>query len=120
MPSGRSGNYATASRGCKRMIVELDLSGGAARATLLEAGDFKAFKVVVRGDSASLAERSAAVGIARVDEHAWVRVDALRELAGPAATPEWEASLQGMLEFARSKGWVDDELGAVRAHVERT
>jgi hypothetical protein len=102
------------------MIVELDLSGGGGLATLLDPDDFKAFKVVVRGGGPPLAALSAPSGIAKVDEHAWVRVDALRELAGPAATPEWEASLEGMLEYARSKGWVDDELGAVRAHVERT
>jgi len=102
------------------VIVELDVSGGSTRASLLQPDDFKAFKVVVRGDGPSLGERSAVAGIARVDEHAWVRVDALHELAGPAATPEWRASLEGMLEYARSKGWVDDELGAVRAHVERT
>jgi hypothetical protein len=24
-----------------------------------------------------------------------------------------------MLDFARTRGWVDDELGAVRGHVER-
>ena len=98
------------------MIVELDLSGDVARARLLEADDFKAFKVVVQGGGPALSSSSA---VAKVDEHAWVRVDALRELAGTAATPEWEASLQGMLEYARSKDWVDDELDAVRAHVER-
>jgi hypothetical protein len=102
------------------MIIELDTSGAAARATLLEADDFKAFKVVVRGGGPALAEQAAPLGVAKVDEHAWVRVDALRELAGSAATPEWEASLQGMLDYARSKGWVDDGLGTVRAHVERT
>jgi hypothetical protein len=101
------------------MIVELDLSGGGAQPTLLEPDDFKAFKVVVRGGGPSLDALAVASGIAKVDEHAWVRVNALRELAGTAATPEWEASLQGMLEYARSKGWVDDELGAIRAHVER-
>ena len=101
------------------MIVELDFTDGDARAILLEADDFKGFKVVVRGDAPSLGERTAALGIARVDEHAWVSVDGLRQLAGSAATPEWEASLDGMLEYARSKGWVDDELGAIRAHVER-
>jgi hypothetical protein len=101
------------------VIVELDLSGGTASAALLEADDFKAFKVVVRGAGPSLGEQTEALGVAKVDEHAWVHVDALRELAGPAATPEWEASLAGMVEFARSKGWVDEETGAVRAHVER-
>src|SRR5215467_3216920 len=98
------------------MIVEVDLSEGVASTTLLEADDFKAFKVVVRGGGTAL---STADAVAKVDEHAWVSVDALRELAGAAATPEWEASLEGMLGYARSKGWVDDELDAVRAHVER-
>src|SRR5262245_59227809 len=98
------------------MIVEVDLSSGGASTALLEAQGCKAFKIVVRCGGPALSTSNA---VAKVDEHAWVRVDALRELAGSAVTPEWEASLQGMLEYARTKGWVDDELGAVRAHVER-
>ena len=102
------------------MIVELDLGGAGVGARLVDPDDFKAFKVLVVGDEPSLGERVAAAGIARLDEHAWVSIDALRGLAGPAATPAWEASLQSMVEYARSKDWVDDELGAIRGHVEHT
>jgi hypothetical protein len=100
------------------VIVELDLGGGRVAARLLEPDDFRAFKAVLLEAGTPLAERLASAGIARVEEHVWVRIDALRELAGERATPAWEASLAGMIEFARSRGWVDDELGAVRAHVE--
>ena len=81
--------------------------------------DFKAFKVVVSDETPALADRVAALGVARLDEHAWVSIDALRRLAGAAATPAWEESLTAMLEFARSRGWVDEELEAIRGHVER-
>jgi hypothetical protein len=99
------------------VIVEVRLDPDGATSRLLEPEVFTAFKVVLHGGGPSLAE---AAGVARVDEHAWIRIDALRELAGPAATPAWEESFQGMLAYARSKGWVDDELAAVRAHVEHS
>ena len=98
------------------MIVEIRIGSEGTTVQLLEPDVFTSFKAVVHGGS-SLAE-SGARGVERVDEHAWIRIDALRELAGAAATPDWEESLKGMLDYARSKGWVDDELGAVRAHVE--
>ena len=101
------------------MIVEIHAEADVAQARLVDPGDFTSFKVVLRGAGPPLAERLAPIGVARVDEHAWVRVDALRRLAGEAATPAWEESLSSMLEFARSRGWVDDDLDAVRAHVER-
>ena len=100
------------------MIVELDLRGAEPEARLVDPDDFKAFKVVVAGDAPTLGERVAGLGIVRLDEHAWVSIDALRSLAGGAATPAWEESLQSMIAYARSKDWVDDEVGAVRAHVE--
>jgi hypothetical protein len=100
--------------------LEIDVrNGGEARARLVDPDDFSAFAVVIVDDAPSTADRLAPAGIARLDEHAWVRLDALRELAGEAASPAWEASLASMLEFARPHGWVDDELGAVRGHVER-
>jgi hypothetical protein len=101
------------------VIVELDLRGAEAVARLVDPDDFKAFKVVVKGDTPALAARVAALGVPRLDEHAWVSIDALRNLAGEAATPAWEESLTAMIDYARSKGWVDDELGAIRGHVER-
>lgn len=98
------------------MIVEIRLGADRAAVELLEPDVFTAFKVVLHGGGPPV---TLAAVVARVDEHAWIRIEALRELAGEAATPEWEESFQGMLGYARTKGWVDEEQGAVRAHVER-
>jgi hypothetical protein len=100
------------------VIVEIDLTGPAARAELLEPGDFKGFKAVLRGGGPSPGDRLGALGV-RHDEHVWIPVELLRSLAGDAADQAWEESLAGMLEFAGSRGWVDAETGAIRAHVER-
>jgi hypothetical protein len=95
--------------------VIVEIAAGGTR--LLEADDFHSFKVVT-DDPASLAAGGV---LARVEGgHAWVLTEAVRELAGAARTPEWEERFDGMLEFARSHGWVDDEAGAVRAHVEQS
>src|SRR5262249_41485786 len=115
---GASGRGDEGGRPDRRLgvIVEVRIGSGEATTQLLERDVFTAFKVVVHGGDPPLAETT---GVARVEEHAWISIDALRELAGEAATSAWEESLQGMLGYARSKGWVDDELNAVRAHVER-
>jgi hypothetical protein len=95
------------------------LSLGRRSARLLDPEDMTGFAVVVEGEAEPGAEALAAGGIVGLGTHAWVRTDALRRLAGPVATPAWEDSFAAMLDFARSRGWVDDELGAVRGHVER-
>jgi hypothetical protein len=99
--------------------VEIDLRGPSPTARLVNADDLKSFAVVLLEDDTPLGERLAPLGVARFDEYAWIATAELERLAGDAATPEWKASFQAMLEFARSKGWVDDELGAVRGHVVR-
>jgi flavin reductase (DIM6/NTAB) family NADH-FMN oxidoreductase RutF len=101
------------------MKLEVDLRVEPATARLLEPEVFDDLRVELVGAHVPLAPQLTPVGIARFDEHAWVRVDALRELAGEAATPAWERSLAAMLDHARAQGWVDDDLGAVRAHCER-
>jgi hypothetical protein len=98
-------------------LVELNLGADAAR--LVDAEDLTSFAVVLEGDADPSPEALAAGGVLGFGEHAWVRTDALRRLAGPIATPEWEDAFATMLEYARSRGWVDDEHGAVRGHVER-
>ena len=97
----------------------MELILGARFARLLEPEDLTSFAVVLEDDVEPGAEALAAGGVLGFGDHAWVRTDALRRLAGPVATPEWEDGFAAMLDDARTRGWVDDEQGAVRGHVER-
>jgi len=98
------------------MEIHVDVNGAPAR--LVEPDDFKGFKVVLTGDPAGRAAALEAAGAAKVEEHAWITVEGLRRLAGDAATEEWERNLEGMVGYASGHGWYDEELGAIRAHVE--
>ena len=97
----------------------MELNLGADSARLVDPEDLTSFAVVLEADGDPSPEALAAGGVLGLGDHAWVRTDALRRLAGPTATPEWEGAFDTMLEDARSRGWVDDEHGAVRGHVER-
>jgi hypothetical protein len=101
------------------MIVEVDLRTQPAAARLVEPDDFGAFKLVLLDNGPSAGARLAEAGIPMLEEHAWVPLDLVRELAGDAASAEWEGSFAAMVEFARGRGWLDEELAAIRAHVER-
>jgi hypothetical protein len=61
-----------------------------------------------------------AAGLGRLDDGtAWLDVAALRAAAEPRATAaDWAARWDGMVEFARGKGWVGDDGTTLRAHVE--
>ena len=41
----------------------------------------------------------------------------LTVLAGRADDPDWQQKLAGMVSYAGSKGWLDEQ-GRIRAHVE--
>jgi hypothetical protein len=97
--------------------VELIL--GAASARLAEPEDLTTFAVVLEDDVEPGPEALAAGGVLGFGDHAWVRIDVLRRLAGSVATSEWEDGFAAMLDYARTRGWVDDAQGAVRGHVER-
>ena len=97
--------------------MELSLGGDFAR--LLSPDDLSGFVVVLEGDEDPGPEALAAGGVLGFGDHAWVRTDALRRLAGAIATPECEERFATMLDYARTRGWVDDDQGAVRGHVER-
>jgi flavin reductase (DIM6/NTAB) family NADH-FMN oxidoreductase RutF len=101
------------------MQFEIDLSEAPVRASLLEPSSFDELRVVLVGVDAPFSTQLAPVGVVRLEEHAWVRIDAIRQLAGEHATSEWEAAFVSMLEIARSHDWLDEGLGAVRAHCER-
>jgi hypothetical protein len=97
----------------------VELSLGADFARLLNPDDLSGFVVVLEGGEDPGPEALAAGGVLGFGDHAWVRTDALRRLAGAVATPEWEEGFAAMLDYARRRGWVDDEQDAVCGHVER-
>ncbi|WP_342643772.1 hypothetical protein [Rhodoligotrophos ferricapiens] len=100
------------------MIISVTAAG---RVKLLDADDFKGFKVRVDDPGASTGSVAKALnGLARVDEsgHAWVDEAALRKLGAQVGGPGWQDSATGMIAYAKRAGWVDEATGAIRAHIE--
>ncbi len=101
------------------MIIEVGANGGV---RLGEPTAFTAFHVSGNREAAvANRDRLRRSGIELTDDasHAWVEVDALRRLAGAAVDDGWEASLAGMVQFAESKGWTDEQ-GRLQAHCDWT
>jgi hypothetical protein len=51
--------------------------------------------------------------------HVMVPVAALRRLAAGRVGEDWDERFAGMLDRARTMGWLDESGEAVRAHLER-
>lgn len=101
------------------MVITVDLVSGAVGLDAPE--DCARFHVALRGggDRAALDDALTRAGAGRLDgDGALIRVDAVRRLAAGRVLPGWEASFAKMLDYARSKGWLDDGGAAIRAHVE--
>lgn len=98
------------------MIVHVHPDG---EVTLDDPDAFTAFSVAAPGRGAAAA--AAAIGgasQARDAEHVWVDLARLRGLGDAHGGPDWREGCDGMIAYARSKGWTDDEAGLVRAHLE--
>ena len=91
------------------------------RVLLEERDNFRAFKLVVEGRREDLDPvRRALAGTAELPDAdtAWVLEKALRQWPEVAQDTEWQAALTGMIDKARSHGWIDETRGAIKAHVE--
>jgi hypothetical protein len=103
------------------MFLVIDLAEESVR--LEDPAAFDRFSVEVAGhQSAAATEALAAVVSARVlgrlhtdGAHVVVDPDAIRRLAGPAVTADWESGFAGMCAYAEGKGWVVD--GGILAHI---
>ncbi|MGW0162074.1 hypothetical protein ACWDUN_22455 [Mycobacterium sp. NPDC003323] len=82
------------------MYLRIDTRVTPPAVEVVEPEDFSAFKVVVLTAA-----------------HSWVDPADLTELAGRTDDPEWRRQLTGMLSYAESKGWLDEQ-GRIRGHVE--
>ncbi|AGP61326.1 hypothetical protein [Streptomyces rapamycinicus] len=104
------------------MYVQVDLRTPAATPVeLQEIDDFRAFKLVVLspdGRPDGLEDALRDVGSIGPDGHAYLRIDAVRRLAGNTAEdPAWTTAFDQMIDYARSRGWVTCD-ATLRAHQE--
>lgn len=96
------------------MIVEHSPATGL---RLLEAGDFKGFKLRLSG---SVESRPAIDGVRFVDDgNVLIGIDLVPGLPGAPDTAEWRKAYEAMVAYAAGKGWIDAATNAIRAHVER-
>ena len=105
------------------MIVEV--VGGVASAPEVRVSgvdDLKRLHLAVGAlttEEADEALRSAGMGRLSGEDTAYLDIAALRAAAEPQATgADWGAQFDGMVEYARSKGWVADDGASLQAHVE--
>ena len=85
------------------------------RVELEQPEDMKDFKVVIHGN-----DPTALAGVGRMAgrDNAWIHFDAVRRLASGHIGPTWEQDFAAMVDFARTRGWIDDERKEIQAHVE--
>ncbi len=87
--------------------------------TLEDTDNFVEFHVVAEGDAAAVVEAFGnRAALSERDNHLWIDIALVRELAGSAATAEWESQFEAMLAYAASKGWIDEAADRVEAHIQ--
>jgi len=52
------------------------------------------------------------------DDHALITIDAVRRMAAGRVADDWDVRFDAMLDYARTKGWIDETNNAIQAHVE--
>ena len=84
--------------------------------------EFKSFKIVVARAAAAPDVLAASLrGIATLEpdgKTAWVSQRALKRWQGQEQPADWATAFDTMVESVRRFGWVRDEDGSVRAHIE--
>lgn len=103
------------------MYVEVDLGPQPPVVTLEEPDDCTRFHLAVVGgdDLARVFGALVDAAAGRLEgDHAWITIDAIRRMAAGRVGDDWDARFDGMLAYARTKGWVDDTGNLIRAHIE--
>lgn len=113
-------NFSESGKGCGVyvLISRTDSSAGV-RCTVEEPEALTSLDVrIVDVSAADAAASLASSGLGTIDDdHAWLRVDALRAAGTGVADPEWPEKFTGMIDYARRSGWLSADGQLVRAHL---
>jgi hypothetical protein len=101
------------------VIVSVDLASP--DVALEDAGDCTRFHVVARGapDMVRLGAVLAGASVGRTEgDDAFIEIAAVRALAAGRVEAGWDTDFAAMVDYARTKGWLDGSGEAIQAHVE--
>lgn len=104
------------------MYVMVDLDAEPAEVSLVDPDDCTRFHVAVHGyghaPAVDDALQSSGAGWLDGEGSVFVHVDRVRDLAAGRTGDTWAERFDGMLGYARDKGWLSDDGEAIRAHLE--
>lgn len=89
-------------------------------AVLTETEDFKRFSVAIdttANDLTAVKDALREVGVLSDDGYMWVSESWLREASPHSSDEMWQQNLTAMINAVRKFGRIDEETGAIRAHV---
>ena len=87
--------------------------------TLEDEANFREFHVAIDGDvDDAVAAFEGRAAASERDNHLWIDIDFVLDLAGAAADDEWQAQFDAMLAYANSNGWIDETANRVEAHIQ--
>ena len=99
------------------MIVRIDSDGNT---SLDDPDTFTAFHVHAAGLTSAQVAGVLGSGAAAgpEDGHVWIPIDRLHALGAEHGGADWREGCDGMIAYARTKGWVDESGDRVLAHIE--
>jgi hypothetical protein len=103
------------------VMVAVDVAGDPVSVALAEPEDCRRFHIQVTGEGTleTVAEAIDRSGAGHLDgDHAYIAIDWIRSRAEGRVPSDWPANFDAMIGFARSKGWLDEDGGAIQAHIE--
>jgi hypothetical protein len=102
------------------LVVTVDLTQAGPVVGLVELDDFKGFRVLARGlHTDELADALPPIGRMAEEGDAFIDIEAVKRLAGERSLrPDWLASFDAMVDYARTHGWVSTDGRSIRAHCE--
>jgi hypothetical protein len=103
------------------MYVRVDVEPQPPVVTLEEPDDCTKFHLLVVGgqDLARVFGALVDAAAGRLEgDHAYITIDAVRRMAAGRVGDDWNERFDGMLGYARGKGWIDDTGNMIQAHIE--
>jgi hypothetical protein len=97
------------------VIVEYSPESGLC---LLEAFDFRRFKLVLKGELEVGSAASKWINLVDND-NALIPIQLVPALPGRPKERTWESAYAKMVASAREHGWIDARTNAIRVHIER-